>query len=186
MKRILPALLILLILFGCDTDTAHMDDALALRNRLLDCSSCEFTATVSADYGSEIYSFKMHCKSTAGGNLTFEVLQPASIAGITGTLSGEGGKLTFDEHALLFSLMAGDRISPVSAPWIMLRALRSGYIRSSGKDGDLTVIHIDDSYESDALQLIFQLNNDEVPLFAEIFYKDTRILTIIVENFTTL
>ena len=73
----------------------------------------------------------MDCKADSSGNLTFTVVKPETISGITGTLSGDGGNLTFDDTALHFELMAENQLSPVSAPWILIKTLRNGYITSN-------------------------------------------------------
>ena len=114
------------------------------------------------------------------------VLSPESISGLTGKLSIEGGALTFDEHALLFPMLAGDRLSPVSAPWVLIRTLRSGYIGGCSENQNGLSIHMDDSYNDDALQVIVQTNTEVIPISAEIFYRNNRILTVIVEDFSFL
>ena len=186
MKRILPLLFTILFLLGCGGERPSQETATELRQRLHKADSCQFIASISADYGKEVYGFQMRCICDHSGNITFEVLSPETIKGITGRLSGEGGALTFDEHALIFSLMADERLSPVSGPWIMMRALRSGYIRACGKSDNATIIYLDDSYEADAYELKICINKENVPESAEIFYRNNRLLMIRVENFTIL
>ena len=91
-----------------------------------------FDAEITADYGDKTYTFAMHCESDTKGDMTFTVTAPESIAGISGTISASGGKLTFSDTALAFDLMADDQLSPVSAPWILMKTLRSGYLTSCG------------------------------------------------------
>ena len=99
MKRIIPILLILVLLAGCAGARDTMDRAMALRSALL-AKGAEFDAAVTADYGDKTYSFGMHCRMEAQGKVTFSVTAPETIAGITGTVSASGGKLTFDGNAL--------------------------------------------------------------------------------------
>ena len=79
--------------------------------------------------------------------------------------------------------MTDDQLSPVSAPWIFLRTLRSGYLTSAGMDGEQLRLTINDSYEEDALQLDIWLDGDDVPVRAEILYDGRRILSLSVKKF---
>ena len=132
MKRWILLLLIAVLLCGCSAGTAQMDRALALRGKIQQ-NEVAFDVELTADYGDKIYSFSMECQGDKLGNLRFKVTEPKSIAGITGLVSKDSGKLTFDEKVLAFDMMADGLISPVSGPWVMLETLRSGYLTSCGK-----------------------------------------------------
>ena len=93
----------------------------------------------------------MDCHADSRGDVTFTITEPDVISGITGNLSGDGGNLTFDDHALHFELMAEEQLSPVSAPWIFLKTLRSGYVTSAGREDGRILLSIDDSYEENPL-----------------------------------
>ena len=80
-------------------------------------------------------------------------------------------------------MLADDQLAPVSAPWLLLKTLRSGYLTSAGKDGDLMRITIDDRYEDDALTMDIWVDREDRPVYAEILWKGENILTITVENF---
>ena len=154
-----------------------------LRGKILAAESCCFDTEITADYGDKIYIFSMDCQADAQGNLAFTVTAPETISGITGILSDSGGKLTFDDTALAFELMADDQLSPVSAPWIFMKTLRSGYITSAGMDEDSLLVGIEDSYDEDALHLDIWLDDSNLPLRAEILYDGRRILSLTVTNF---
>lgn len=156
-----------------------------LRTKLL-AQAVSFDAEITADYGDKTYTFSMHCESDTKGDMTFTVTQPESIAGISGTLSSTGGKLTFSDTALAFELMADDQLSPVSAPWILMKTLRSGYLTSCGQEGEILRIAIDDSYEDDALHLDIWLDEKDLPFQAEISWQGRRLLSVLVTNFTFL
>lgn len=183
MKRIVAICILLLMLPGCSRSRERIDRCMELRARLLR-SACSFTAEVTADYGDKVYTFTMACTGDTQGNLTFEVVQPESIAGITGTVTGEGGFLTFDDAALQFDLLAEDTVTPVSAPWIFLKTLRGGYLTAAGEDGALLRVTIDDSFEDDALQLDIWLDGENIPVRGEILYEGRRILSLTVSDFT--
>ena len=124
----------------------------------------------------------MDCTGDAQGNVTFRVRAPETISGISGKIDRQGGALTFDDTALYFNLLADEQLSPVSAPWVLMKALRGGYITSAGmEDGQLRV-SVNDSYEEDALNLDVWLDDGDIPQRADICYAGKRILSLKLEN----
>jgi hypothetical protein len=159
-----------------------MDKALAMRQRLQG-AACTFDCTVTADYGEKIHVFSMRCAADLSGDMTFEVVSPESISGITGVVSNDKGKLTFDDKALAFELLADGQFSPVSAPWILIRTLRGGYLTSCTETDYGMLLCIDDSYDSDPLRLDVRMDKDGNPISAEILWQGRRILSMEIENF---
>ncbi len=182
MKRIAAILLLLVMLTGCTGAKPQLDRAMALRAKLL-AQSVSFDAEITADYGDKTYTFSMNCLTDAQGKLTFTVTQPETIAGITGSVAATGGKLTFDDKALSFPLLADGQITPAAAAWILMRTLRSGYLTSCAQEGGLLRIAMDDSYEEDALHLDVWLDEKDLPLRGEILWQGRRILSVDVKNF---
>lgn len=117
------------------------------------------------------------------GGVSFTVIKPESISGITGTLDGTDGALTFGETALHFPLLADNQLTPVSAPWVLLKTLRSGYIASAGTSGEYDRLSMDDSYADDALHLDVWLDKENTPVKAEILFRERKILSLDVKNF---
>lgn len=183
MKRIAILLCLVLLITGCSWKDQELDRAMNLRSKLLS-KTVSFDAEITADYGDKTYTFSMNCQADTQGNLTFTVIEPELISGITGTVSATGGKLKFDDVALAFDLMADEQFSPVSGPWILMKTLRSGYLTSCTREGDAFRISIDDSYADDALHLDIWLNSEDVPIRGEIMWQGRRLLTINVKNFT--
>lgn len=184
MKKAGVILIFLVLLTGCSHSASEIERGMALRGRLLQASSCSFDADITADYGEKIYTFSMTCEADARGGIRFTVTAPESIAGITGTVADDGGKLTFDDTALQFDLMADDQVTPVSAPWILLKTLRGGYLTSACTEECLLRLTVDDSYEDEALHLDIWLNQEDIPLRADILYDCKRILSLNVNHFT--
>lgn len=182
MKRLFAWICLIMILTGCGGGDDEMERALALRVKVQSCA-LEFTAVITADYGDKTYSFTMECQADQTGNLTFRVAQPESIAGISGTVNQGSGKLTFDDQILAFDILADHLISPVSGPWVLVKALRSGYLTSCGSEGDILRIAIDDSYENDALHLDIWLDGDDLPKQCDVLWQGRRLLSIEVKNF---
>lgn len=174
---------LLILLSGCSSENRELVRAMSFRDRLLEADGCSFYAVITADYGDLLHRFLEDCTADAAGNLSFVVTAPESISGIRGTVSEKGGTLDFEDTALYFDLLTDDQLTPVSAPWIFLRTLRSGCITSVCMDADMLRITADDSYADDALQLDIWLNEADVPVRGEILYDGRRILSVDVEDF---
>lgn len=180
--KILAVVISLLLLSGCNGKNAELQRAMELRTRLLG-ACCTFDAEITADYGSSIQTFQVYCEGNAQGNLGFSVTAPESIQGITGRIESGEGKLTFQDTALAFPLLAEEQLSPVSSPWIFWNTLRGGYLTAAGMEDDLLRLTIDESYEEDALTVDIWLDETDHPIRAEILYDGRRILTLTIENF---
>ena len=180
--RLAAIVCILFFLSGCGNSGDSLDRAISLRNKILSSDGCSFHTTVTADYGEKIYVFAMDCKTDKAGNLTFTVTEPATIAGITGKITGTGGAITFDDQVLAFQTIADGQVAPVTAPWLFMKTLRSGYLKDTAANESGFEISIDDSYEEDALQLRIRTEG-ELPVSGEVFWQGRRVLTLAVENF---
>ena len=176
-------MLAIVLLTGCTGKRDELDRAMELRANLLGCLECSFDVVITADYGDEIHEFTMNCQTNGRGDLQFTVLKPESIAGITGEISSGEGKLTFDDTALYFPLLADDQITPISGPWILMKTLLGGYLTAANEEDDLLHLTIHDSYEEDALQMEIWLSAEDAPVCAEILYDGRRIVTMSVEKF---
>lgn len=182
MRRILALGFIPIFLLGCRHQNDAMNWLLTFRQELTQSSNITFQTVVTADYNDTFYSFSMLCDYDQNGKMAFTVTAPETIRDIQGTIHSSGGNLTFDDQILAFNSMASGRISPVSAPYILMQALRSGYISAAGKLGAGYCVTIDDSYEDDALTLQINFENN-VPVYGEIFWEQRRILTLQIEDF---
>ncbi len=185
MKWVCWILVLCLLCGGCADTEGELNRVLHLRASLQE-KGCKFNAVITADYADHTYTFVMSCSTDASGHLSFEVLHPESIAGISGTIGSDGGKLTFDDVALSFSMLADGQITPVSAPWILVKTLLGGYISASTMEGQMLHVTANDSYFEDALQLDIWLDSTNCPVNADIVYRDRRILSLRIENFEFL
>lgn len=183
MKKWIPLAVLWLFLGGCSSAREPLQQAMALRSQILQASSVSFRADITADYGDRLQEFSMDCLDTRD-KLEFTVSAPETISGITGNIRTQGGELTFQGHALAFPLMAQEQISPVSSPWVLMKTLRSGCITSAAREGEQTVVSMDDSYQDNALHLDLWLSQENLPQRCEILYQNRRILTLQLENFT--
>ena len=159
-----------------------LDLAISFRESLIAANGCTFKATVTADYQNVCYTFSMNCKMDKSGTVTFEVVEPDSIQGITGCISSVEGKLIFDDQVLLFPTLLEGQVTPVCAPWLFINALRSGYIKGCSKEIDGCSLQVNDSYAENAMLLDVRIA-DGVPAFCEIIWNNRRVMTLDVEDF---
>ena len=94
--------------------------------------------------------------------------------------------LIFDDVVLSLDLLTDDQLSPIGAPWVLLKTLRSGYLRGAGMESDMLRLTIQDSYEEDSLQLDIWLGEGDIPLRTEILCDGKRILSMEVRSFQIL
>ena len=186
MKRFVCLVCSVFLLVGCSGVKAELDRVMALRAKILASQGVSFDVGITADYGDKSYTFSMNCKGDPQGNLSFTVTEPNTIAGITGTVAAKEGKLTFGDSALAFELMADGQVSPVSGPWLLHKALSSGYLTSCTMEDGLFRVAIDDSYADDALHLDIWLNSEDQPVRGEILWQGRRIVSMDIKNFAFL
>ena len=176
-----------LVLTGCKGGNQELEQMMTFRASLLSAMGCSFQAVITADYQDELYQFTLDCRCDEEGTLSFVVVEPESISGISGELSGEGGKLTFDhEEALALETLADGQITPVTAPWLLIKALRGGYVTSCATEDGMLRASIDDSYENDALRVDVWFSGEQQPKYAEFLWADRRVLSLEVKKFEIL
>ena len=183
MKRIFSVFLLTLMLQGCTSGQNTIDRGIALRESIASSKGCEFEATVVADYGDDIYTFRMQCNLTEDSSVQFTVLEPETISGISGQIDSRGGKLVFDDTILAFPPIADGQLTPVSAPWVIMNALRSGYIHFCGNEGEGIRIRIHDSYQDEALTVDIWTDEQDIPVRGEILWENRRIMSVDIKNF---
>lgn len=184
MKKAAAFLLAVILLTGCSQQNRALEQGLKLRTQLLGSSGCQFDVDITADYGDKTHSFSLQCQADSNGTVEFTVKKPESIAFISGKLDGRDGALTFEETALYFPMLADNQLSPISAPWLLVKTLRGGCLTSAGTEGEYTRLSIDDSYADDALHLDIWLDQQNAPIKAEILFRERKILSLDVKNFT--
>lgn len=175
----------IVLLVGCGKETAgEVEQAMAFRSTLLEADGCSFTGKITADYGNNVWEFTVDCHADGEGNLSFEVVEPEPIAGITGTVEAQGGKLTFDDKALGFGLLAENRISPVSCPYMVARSWCTGFISAAGYDDSGLRMTVETTFEERPLTVDTWLDQEKgVPIFSEVCYNRERILWMSISEF---
>jgi len=186
LKKAAAVLIVCTLLTGCSSGENPLDTGMDLRGNLLKAESVSFVVDIAADHGDTLDLFSMECSADREGTLYFTVKSPDTVAGIEGQITAESGALIFADTALYFPLIAQNRLSPVSAPWILTKALRSGYLRSAGVEQEQIRLTFDDSYEEDALQVDVWLDENSLPGRAEVLSEGLLVLSLDVRNFEIL
>ena len=181
MKRILP--LFLVFLLGCSGPDPAMETALDLRSRCLASPNVRFRAEIRADYITGFEEFTLDCETSPDGAVSFRVASPEEIADICGTVRRDEGTVEFDGAVLAYPLMAQERLSPLSGPWVVMKAIRSGCIIAAGQEGELTRVTIDDSYADNALTVDVWLEDGQV-IQAEVAWEGLRCLVMTFDDFS--
>ncbi len=184
MRKLLAVLFLPVFLFtGCAKPASPTQSALDLRTRLMNCGGCSFTAQIAADLGQQVYHFTVECDYDTEDGAVVTVKEPEEIAGITARVSPDGCDLEFDGMALAVGELAGGRVSPLSACWLLGSCWTGAYIQSGGKDENLERITYLDGYDEEELTMDTWLNESGVPVHCEVTYDSLRCLTIELTDF---
>ena len=124
MKKMLCLTALVLVLTGCSAGQVEMEEALAFRSGVLGAGSVSFDARITADYTDRVERFGLHCRADSAGAVTFTVTDPEAISGITGSVAGIQGTLTFDDTVLAFPLLAQEHLQE-----LLLNKLLQQYLR---------------------------------------------------------
>ena len=174
-----------LLLAGCGGTKDAQNDLLEMRRELC-AKQCAFLAEIHADFGEITYDFKLDCQFDTDGSMIFAIVSPDTISGITGKIDSAGGALTFEDKAVAFEFLADGQVSPVCAPWLVMKGLRSGFLASWAAEDGGTMLSVDDSFEGNSVNFRVFVTRDLHPLSAEILWEGRCILSIAVENFRYL
>lgn len=181
---ILLMLTVSVMLCGCSGEEPNA--GLLLRQRMSGSNGCCFRAEICADYYGYTNSFVLQCQFDGSGEMTFEVLDPESIYGITGKIRKDRGELLFDDQIIGFSYLCNDVLSPVSMPWLFIRALQSGVMEASGTWSQGSTINLQDTYGDESFLIRCWLDQNHLPVSCEILWQGKRIVTMQLRDFQLL
>lgn len=186
MNRLISLLLVVIVLTGCSANTNGINDVVTLRNNLQNSSGCSFDVSVTTDYGDSLSSFALSCNYDKQQNLEITVLKPETISNIKCKISGEKGQLTFDEEVVVFEMIADGQITPISTPWLLMKALSGAYINATANEKEGMLVRLDDSFNGTLYSVDLWLDENDVPKLAEIIWEGKRIVSMTISNFKIL
>lgn len=120
-----------LLLSACSHSGMSADKmAKEIRSEILDAGNIRMTLNITADYGDNVYDFKLHFEGgTDGGTLT--VLEPETIAGLTAVFTADGLTFQYDGASLDTGELNESGLSPIGSLPAMLTQWCEGYISQS-------------------------------------------------------
>ena len=183
MRRIFLLVLILVMLTGCKSEESILSQGIAFRGALLSAGGCSFRGEITVDYGQEVSSFTLDCVADHEGNVSFRVLEPETIADITGTIARDEGVVTYDGLQLAFPLLVYDRISPVSAPGLVVECWLKEFILSAGISQNIYRATYEKKIQEKIL-LIDTYFEKDIPISAEVCYNGNRIIEMKISEFS--
>lgn len=159
-----------------------MAQAIEFRGQLISKGGCSFRACITADYGQEVQSFTLDCTADGEGKVSFRVVEPETLADITGEMEGQDGTITYDGLQLAFPLLVREQISPVSAPALMVDCWLKEFILSAGMTQECYRATYEKKIKGKDL-LIDTYFEKDIPISAELCYNGYRIVTIKITDF---
>lgn len=185
MRRAIAVLLAVgcVFLLGCRGEENSISKAVDFRASLVQAGGCRFQAEISADFGENVVQFAVDCQADADGRTNLVVIHPETLAGITLTVTENGGKITYDGMAMDFGLLAEGNVIPAAAPAIAATCWLKEYIASAGMEEGLYRVTYEKDFDEKMLKVDTWYENG-VPICAEVCYNNERILKITITNFS--
>ena len=172
-----------MLLTGCRGEENLLEQGIVFRSRLVSAGGCCFQAKITVDYGLEVQNFTLDCDADSEGNVSFSVVEPETIADITGQMRGQEGTVTYDGLQLAFPMLVYGKLSPVSAPALLAKCWLNEYILSAGLTQDGYRITYEKKIREKDLLIDTYFEND-IPISAELCYNGYRIIDIQITEFS--
>lgn len=176
------ALCLTLLLGGCGGEESAVSPAIEFRAALVQADGCSFNAEIEADFGTYVQTFTVACQASADGSAVLTLLAPETIAGITATVTEDGGRITFDGMAAEFGLLANGEVTPAAAPALTALCWSAEYISTAGYEDELYRVTYEKGFDEKTL-LVDTWFKNEVPIYAEVCYNEQRILRLTITDF---
>lgn len=171
MRRwIVPVLMISLLLGGCGNSA--QEKLTRQRETLADAGTIAFTAEITADIGSEVFSCTARCSWTPEETV-IELTAPENLAGIRARLRDGETLLEYEQISLGVGNAGATELSPAAAVPLLAEALRSGFLQrcwtERQEERELLAAQI---YVSDAAELTVWYDGETLAPAAAEFSRD--------------
>ena len=130
-------MILLSLLCACGTGNSSARTPEAFREELVRQGLCSFTLRLRADYGDRVRDYTLDCACPLDADTALTVLEPEIARGITATVGGGDATVSFQDTVLAAEDFGSRPASPLSAPYLLLRAWSAGSVRSAFRQGDL-------------------------------------------------
>ena len=170
------------LLCGCSGQNQAWNTAMELRTKLLE-RGCRFTAQIEAHLDDGTAEFTLSCVCLPDGNVTLEVTEPDSIAGITATVEPGGRNAKFDDVGLDFGLLADGQLAPMAIPQLLYGAWTRDYIREAGIDGETRNAVYLSGWGDRELTVEQWLTKDGTPVGADLWFGTKNAAGVQIRDF---
>jgi len=169
-------------LCACGGKGGTEDLAEDIKAEYLKAESVTLIISVTADYGSRVYDYKLRCVAQTD-TADIEIMEPEGIKGLRAHVSEEGIGLEYDGVTLDTGELFGKGLSPIEAIPMMLNAWRSGYITETRSEkidkADTLAVTFDlkpAGSETEIAHTVWFDKDSHLPVKAEIIYDGYRVI----------
>jgi hypothetical protein len=175
----------LLLLTGCQRGNAALQSALDLRASLNSAGGCSYRAEITAQYPDADRKFSGSCRFKTDGGAEMTLTEPATIAGITASVTKDGANVSFEDTAVAFGSLAEGNLAPMAIPYVLGSSWAGAYIASAGtEDGSVHVVY-EKGYGDGQLRVDTWLSAaDGEPELAEITYDGQKTASVRLSEFS--
>ena len=132
MKKFISVFCLALVLMSaCSTNAKTGADM--VREKYAGFTGCKLSVDITADFGNRVSVYSITYER-AGGQGIITIEKPDEIAGITATITADGGSLSYDGLILETGKLAGTALTPIDAVPTMLDTWASGYMTDAGTE----------------------------------------------------
>lgn len=188
--KAVPLMISLLLLSACGGGNASSDETLALdiQKDFATMTGCSCQVALTADYETRVFDYVLDVAyDVSGADLT--IVEPEIAKGVTAHIEAGQTHLVYDGFSLDAGPLTADGLSPVETVPAFYRAISAGYIANLDGNGEtLTVTYRDgESQPGVGLETVVTFDaKTRTPLWGELFYDGTRIVTAQVKDFQSL
>ena len=188
MRKVLLCMLLLALLCGCARVGANpAQQILRFRSELLAAGGCSFDLDVTADFGSSAAQFSLACTYDPETGTELRVTAPASIAGVTASVSEDVSAVQFDGVQIALGSLAGGSLAPLAAPYVLAQSWAKEYLALTGAEDGLLRATFRMGYDADELTVDTWFSVPELtPVRAEVSKAGEMLLSADIHNFRQL
>ena len=127
-----PMITLCLLLTACGR--TGEDEAASLREHYHDMAGCSMEALVTCDQEGLEWEARLKCEYVPGGEITVEVLEPETIAGVRAVLNDTDWSLEFEDASLNVGFLSEEAVSPATCLPRLMSALRDGWLLEENEE----------------------------------------------------
>lgn len=140
------------------------EEARSFLNRCGEASQLQFRADISSRQSEMVKKLTLDCVTEPDGAVSFTVIRPERIAGVSGSIGADEGKLFRPDGGL----------RTVASPWMLLHALRCGKLQSCTRRKGILVVQLAAWYNREPVPVELHIRKGKL-LSAQLHWREQRI-----------